>query len=105
MPQTSQFMLLVGVSVSGSSQGSGLVDTVGLPMGLPFPSVPSVLPLTSIEVPELSPMVGYKYLHLSQSTAGRTSQRTAKPSGVGGAYPADQLQSHTQKVQGVSNPG
>ena len=59
---------LVGCLVSGSSQGSRLVDTVGLPMGLPSPSAPSALPLT--EVPDLSPMLGYKYLHLSQSAAG-----------------------------------
>ena len=31
---------LVGGLVSGSSQGSGVVDTVGLPMGLPSPSAP-----------------------------------------------------------------
>jgi hypothetical protein len=36
---------LVGGSVSGSSQGSGSVDTVGLPMALPSPSAPSVLTL------------------------------------------------------------
>lgn len=28
-------------------------------------------------VPDLSPNVGYKYLHLSQLTAGRAFQRTA----------------------------
>jgi hypothetical protein len=32
--------------VSGSSEGSRLVDTVGLPMGLPSPPTPSVLSLT-----------------------------------------------------------
>ena len=37
---------LVGGLVCGSSQGSRLVDTVGLPMGLPSPSIPSILPLT-----------------------------------------------------------
>jgi hypothetical protein len=37
---------LVGGSVSGSSVGSGLVDTVILPMWLPSPLAPSVLPLT-----------------------------------------------------------
>ena len=36
---------LVGGSVSGSSQGSRLVETAGLPMGLPSPSSPSILPL------------------------------------------------------------
>ena len=37
---------LVGALVPGSSQGPILVDTVGLPMGLPSPSVPSIFPLT-----------------------------------------------------------
>ena len=37
---------LVGGLVSRCSEGSRLVDTVGLPMGLPFPSAPSILPLT-----------------------------------------------------------
>jgi hypothetical protein len=37
---------LVGVSVSGSSQESRLVDTLGLPGGLPFPSGPSNVTLT-----------------------------------------------------------
>jgi hypothetical protein len=37
---------LVGGLVSGSSQGSGLIDSVSLPKGLPFPSVSSVFPLT-----------------------------------------------------------
>jgi hypothetical protein len=37
---------LVGGLVSGSSEGSGLVDIVVLPLGLPSPSVPSILPLT-----------------------------------------------------------
>lgn len=35
---------LVAYLVFGSSQGSGLVDTVGFPMGLPNPSAPSILP-------------------------------------------------------------
>ena len=33
----------------------------------------------SIRFPELSPIVSYKYLHLSQAAALRTSQRTAMP--------------------------
>ena len=37
---------LLGGLVSGSSQRSGLVDTVGLPMGLPSLSASSILPLT-----------------------------------------------------------
>ena len=37
---------LVGGLISVNSEGSRLVDTVGLPMGLPSPLVPSVLPLT-----------------------------------------------------------
>jgi hypothetical protein len=37
---------LVGGSVFGSSQGPRLVDTVGLPVGLPAPSGLSILPLT-----------------------------------------------------------
>ena len=35
---------LVGGLISGSNQGSRLVDTVGLPMGLSSHSVPSILP-------------------------------------------------------------
>jgi hypothetical protein len=37
---------MVGGSFSGSSPGSRLVDTVGLPVGLPSPSRPSTLHLT-----------------------------------------------------------
>lgn len=36
---------MVGGSVSRSSLGSGLVESAGLPMGLPSPSVFSILPL------------------------------------------------------------
>jgi hypothetical protein len=42
-----------------------LVDTVVLPMGLHSPSASSALPLSSIGVPGLSPMVFCEYLHLS----------------------------------------
>jgi hypothetical protein len=45
-PWTSPCMFFGGGLVSGSSQGSRLVDTVGLPMGLPSSSAPSILPLT-----------------------------------------------------------
>ena len=45
-------------------------------VAIPFSSFnPS--PNSSIGVPSLSPMVGCKHLHLSQSAAGRASQRTA----------------------------
>ena len=71
------YALLIGGLVSGSSQGSGLVVTVGLLMGFhPFSSFNLFLK-SSIDVPVLRLMVGCKYLHLSQSAAGRVSQRTA----------------------------
>jgi hypothetical protein len=38
-------MLLVGGSVSGSSLGSGLVETAGLPMGLLSLSASSIHPV------------------------------------------------------------
>ena len=52
--------------ISGSSQGSRLVDSVDFPIGLPSPSVPSVLSLASpfIRVPDLSLMTSCKDLHL-----------------------------------------
>ena len=63
---------------SGKSEESRVVDTVGLPMGLQFSSAPSVPPLTlALGSRSLNPIVGCKYLHLSQSVAGRASQRTA----------------------------
>jgi hypothetical protein len=69
---------LIGNSFSESSQGSRVVDTVGLPMGSLSPSALSVLPPTSLwGVGGLSPMVGSKYLYLSQSAAGRGSQKAA----------------------------
>jgi hypothetical protein len=55
---------LVGSLVSGSSQESGLVDTVGLPS-----------PNSSIRVPNLSSTLSC--LHLSQSATGRVSRRIA----------------------------
>jgi hypothetical protein len=60
-----------------NSEGSRLLDTAILPMGLQSPSV--LLPTLPWEVPDLNLMVGYKYLHLSQSGAGRASQRAAMP--------------------------
>lgn len=59
------------------SQGSKLVDTDDLPMGLPSPLVPRILPLTLWEgFPNLLPMVVCKYRHLSQSAVGTDFQRT-----------------------------
>jgi hypothetical protein len=54
-----------------------LVDIVVLPMGLQSPSAPSALTLTFIQVPNLITMVDCKYLHLSESAAGRASQKTS----------------------------
>jgi hypothetical protein len=62
---------LVGGLVSGSSQGSRLVDTIGLPMGLPSSSAPSILS-SPIGVPDLSPVVGCKCLQsFSQDSYAR----------------------------------
>jgi hypothetical protein len=69
---------LVGGLVSGSFQGSRLVDTVVLAVGLPSPFgsfSPSFS--SSIGFLDLRPMVDYKYLHLSQSAAGVAFQSTA----------------------------
>jgi hypothetical protein len=45
-----------------------------------FLSSSSILPPNStIEVPDFNSMVGCKYLSLSQSVAGRASQRIAMP--------------------------
>jgi hypothetical protein len=55
------------------------VDTVSLStygVAIPFSSF-SLSLKSSIGIPDFSPMVGCKYLHLSQSAAGRASQRTA----------------------------
>ena len=43
--RTGPCMLLVGGSESGSSLGSGLVKTDGLPMGFLSPSASLILPL------------------------------------------------------------
>jgi hypothetical protein len=46
--------------------------------GVNFPSASSILPLIKhIGVSDFSPLVGYKYMYLSQSAAGWASQRTA----------------------------
>ena len=73
-------MFLVGGSVSGNSLGSGLVETddicVGVTLSFSFFN-PS--PNSTIGDPDFSFVVGCKYLLLSQSDAGRASQRTAMP--------------------------
>jgi hypothetical protein len=66
---------LIGGLVSGSSEGYGLVHTVIFPMGSKSPSALRSFP-SYIGFPNLSPMVDCKYLNLSQSAAGRVSQRT-----------------------------
>lgn len=53
-PLTDPYMLLVGCSVSGSSLGSELVETAGLPLGLISPSASSILPLIQPQVPPTS---------------------------------------------------
>jgi hypothetical protein len=61
-------------------RGSVLVDTIAILMVLLSPLAPSILSLrgtSSIRVPDLSPMLGSKYLHLSQTAASRASPRTA----------------------------
>jgi hypothetical protein len=60
---------LVGSSVSGSSQRSGLVDSVCPPVGFTSLPCPSVLPSTVHEWP-WPPSNCWLYLHLSQSDAG-----------------------------------
>ena len=53
-------------------------DTVGLPMGLAYPSDPSILSLTlPLWSLDLSPMAACKSMHDSQSAAGRASYRRA----------------------------
>ena len=67
---------LVGSLVSRSSQGSSGYCCSSCGVAIPFSSFnPS--PNSSIGVPDLSPMVSCKYLHLAQSAAGRASQRRA----------------------------
>ena len=68
---------LVGSLVPRSSEGySYLICCSSYGVAIPFSSFnPS--PNSSIDLSGLSPMVGCKYLHLSQSVVVRTSQRTA----------------------------
>jgi hypothetical protein len=48
------------------SQGSGLVEIAGLPIGLPSSSASSsFFPNSTTGVPNFSPVVGFKYLHLN----------------------------------------
>lgn len=55
-----------------------LVDTFGLRRGSPSSSVFfNPFPNSSIEIPDLSPMLDCENLHQSQSADGRDSQRTA----------------------------
>ena len=69
-------LFLVGISVSASHQGSRLVDTVALPMGLPSLPDPLFLPLTLLlGDSSLILILGCEYLHLSQSAAGREPLR------------------------------
>jgi hypothetical protein len=75
-PWTTPYMLFGWWFSFWKFWGSKLIDIVILPMGLPSQLAPSI-PNFSLGVSDLSPMVGYKYLYLSQSAAGRTSQRTA----------------------------
>jgi hypothetical protein len=58
--------LLVGDSVSVSSQSSRLVDTIWLPMWWLSHSVTSILLTTLTEVSKLCPIFGGKSLYLSQ---------------------------------------
>jgi hypothetical protein len=69
-----------------------LFHIVILPMGMQYPSAPSLLPLT-LPLWSQTPMVGYEYLHLNWSGAGRTSQETAIPG------------SCQQVLLGISNMG
>ena len=92
-----------GGSVSGSCEKSRLVDIVVLSMGFPSPSVffnPSLNPSTG--VPDLSPMVGCNYLHLSQSAAGRASQRTGM---LGSCHSCPVFCLHVCLYEGIISPG
>ena len=63
---------LVGGSVSGSPQGSRLVDSVGLPVELyPFRAL-SLSHDSFIRFPKLHLVFGSGSLHLFQSAAGRS---------------------------------
>ena len=66
-------LVYVGDSVFGISQGSRLVEIAGLPMGLPSSLASSSFSL----IPQLCPLDGYKYLHMTLSAACWASQRAA----------------------------
>ena len=55
---------LVGGPVSERSQGSRLVETAGIPMGLPSSSAFSSFSTTG--VPGFCTLIGCKYLYLTQ---------------------------------------
>lgn len=66
------------MTVSEHSQGSRLVDTIGFSYGVAIcPSSFNSSLKSSIEIPDLSPMLDCENLHQSQSADGRDSQRTA----------------------------
>ena len=68
---SSPYMSLVGDSVSENSQGSRLVDSVGLSVELLFPlGLSSFLQLFFQKRPDLHPMFGCGSLHLFESAAG-----------------------------------
>ena len=89
--ESAHVCFLAGGLVSGSSEESGLFDTVGLLLVSILLSSFNPFPNFSIEVPCLSPMFVCKDLHLSQSAAGRASQRT------------DMLGSYLRAQHGISN--
>jgi hypothetical protein len=65
---------LVGGSVSESSQGSKLVDSLGLPVEFLSPSGPLILsPNSSIGIPDLYPKFGCGHLQLFQSAPTKLS--------------------------------
>jgi hypothetical protein len=67
----------VAQCLGGCYQESGLVETAGLPTGVALLlGIFHLSPNSVIGVSDFSPMVGCKYLHLSQSAAGWASQRT-----------------------------
>jgi hypothetical protein len=77
VPATSLCMLSGWWLTFWELPGSGLVETVGLPMRSSSPSASYHSLNSIIGVPDFSPIFGCKYLNLPQSAAGRASQRTA----------------------------
>ena len=61
---------LVDGSISGSSQGSRLVDSVGFPVESLSSQVPQSSPNSSTRLPKLHLMFGFGSQHLSQSAVG-----------------------------------